>query len=346
MIEIDGSHGEGGGQIIRSSLALSAVTGKPFRVFNIRAGRNKPGLKRQHVTAVNAAREICGAGVSGAELQSSELIFAPGPIQTRDFHFKIGTAGSSTLVAQTVLPALMQAESSSSITIEGGTHNQGAPPYDFLERVYLPQVETLGPKFQTRIDTYGFYPVGGGKLRIDITPARQLGSLNLLSRKQKTRASVTALVSRLPLHIAQRELDIIRRKGNWQPGQCHAIEIKNSPGPGNVVMIEFDSGNVRELITGFGQRGVPAEVVARQAFRESRPYQDSTVPVGEHLADQLLLPMGLAAAHGQSSSYISGPLSLHSKTHIDVLKMFLEIEVRIEEIESDVFQITTNSLPS
>ena len=341
MIEIDGSHGEGGGQIIRSSLALSAVTGKSFRVSNVRAGRDKPGLKRQHVTAVNAAREICGAGVTGAELRSSELIFAPGSIQTRDFHFKIGTAGSSTLVAQTVLPALMQAESPSSVTVEGGTHNNGAPPYDFLERVYLPQVEKLGPQFNINIETYGFFPVGGGKFKIEITPSSELGSLNLVERKQKTKATIKSLVSRLPLHIAQRELDIIRRKGKWQPSQCHAIEIKNSPGPGNVVMIELDSGNVCELVTGFGQRGVKAEDVARRAYRESKPYLQSTVPVGEHLADQLLLPMGLAAAQGQSSTYVTGPLSLHSKTHIDILKMFLDIDILIEEIETDVFQVTT-----
>ena len=151
MIEIDGSEGEGGGQIIRSSLALSAVTGKPLSINNVRAGRKKPGLKRQHVTCVNAAREICGGAVVGAELNSSELTFIPGPIQTRDFHFKIGTAGSTTLVAQTVLPALMMADLPSSISIEGGTHNPGGPPFDFLERVYLPQVEKMGPNFKSNI---------------------------------------------------------------------------------------------------------------------------------------------------------------------------------------------------
>ena len=168
MIEIDGSQGEGGGQIVRSSLALSAVTGKPFKITNIRAGRKKSGLKRQHVTGVNAAREITGGAVVGAELNSPELTFIPGPIQTRDFHFKIGTAGSTTLVAQTVLPALMMADQPSSITIEGGTHNPGGPPFDFLERVYLPQVEKMGPKFKTQIESYGFYPVGGGKIKIEI----------------------------------------------------------------------------------------------------------------------------------------------------------------------------------
>ena len=340
MIEIDGSQGEGGGQIIRSSLALSAVTGKPFCVKDIRAGRQRSGLKHQHVTAVRAAREICGAGVTGAELQSSELIFAPGPIQARDFHFKVGTAGSATLVAQTVLPALILAEGPSSITVEGGTHNQGAPPFDFLDRVYLPQVQKLGPEFRTSLESYGFFPVGGGKFKIDITPTTELGALELIERQHKTKANIRALVSKLPIDIAERELDIIRRKGKWHPAECHAIEIKNSPGPGNVAMLELDSGNVRELFTGFGRKGVKAEDVARKVYREAKPYLENEYPVGEHLADQLLLPLGLAASQGQTGSFVTGPLSLHSTTHIEILKLFLDIVVEVEETEVGM-KITT-----
>ncbi len=172
MIEIDGSQGEGGGQIIRSSLALSAVTGKPFCVKDIRAGRQRPGLKQQHVTAVRAAREICGAGVTGAELQSSELIFAPGPIQSRDFHFKVGTAGSATLVAQTVLPALIMGNGPSSITVEGGTHNQNAPPFDFLERVYLPQVSNSVLRFVHRSKPMVFFLLAVASSRLRLCPRR------------------------------------------------------------------------------------------------------------------------------------------------------------------------------
>ena len=340
MIQIDGSQGEGGGQIIRSSLALSAVTGKPFCVTNIRAGRKRSGLKRQHVTGVMAAREICGAEAQGAELESRELTFIPGPIQPRDFHFKIGTAGSTTLVAQTVLPALMLADAPSSITVEGGTHNPGGPPFDVLERVYIPQVEQLGPRFKLQIDSYGFYPVGGGKIKIEIAPANQLGNLSLMGRSKSTKAQLMALVANLPLHIAQRELDIVRRKGNWQPAQCHAIEIKNSPGPGNVVMLEFDSGNVNEIVTGFGSKGISAEDVARRVYREAKPYVESTIPVGEHLADQILLPLGLAAAQGQISEFVTGPLSMHSLTHIDILRKFLDIEVAVVEIDKKTSHLT------
>ena len=342
MIEIDGSQGEGGGQIIRSSLALSAVTGKPFSIKNIRAGRKKSGLKRQHVTCVNAAREICGGAAMGAELNSSELTFIPGPIQTRSFHFDIGTAGSTTLVAQTILPALMRADASSSIVVEGGTHNPGGPPFDFLKRVYLPQIQKMGPIITAKIERYGFFPAGGGKIKIDIQPSEQLESLSLVEREQKTKAKLMALVSNLPLHIAQRELDVIRRKGNWHESECYPIEIKDSPGPGNVVMLEFDSGNVNEIITGFGSPGVPAENVARKTYREAKPYLTGDYPVGEHLADQLLLPMGLAAAQESAavaSEFVTGPMSLHATTHIDILKRFLDIEIDVEEVEPGVSRV-------
>jgi len=339
MLQIDGSQGEGGGQIIRSSLALSAVTGKPFCVKDIRAGRKKSGLKRQHVTCVKAAREICGGDAIGAELNSSELTFAPGPIETRDFYFSIGTAGSTTLVAQTVLPALMLADGPSTVTVEGGTHNPGGPPFDFLDRVYLPQVRKMGPDFKATIESYGFFPVGGGKIKIEITPTESLGPLCLIEREQKTKATIKALVSNLPIDICNRELDIVRRKGKWHQAQCHAIEIKNSPGPGNVLMMEFDSGNVNEIVTGFGSKGVRAEDVARRAYRESKPYIEGNFPVSEHLADQLLLPMGLAASQGKSSEMVTGPLSLHTTTHIDILKMFLDIQVAVEELGSDIFKI-------
>ncbi|MDB2686133.1 RNA 3'-terminal phosphate cyclase [Mariniblastus sp.] len=342
MIEIDGAQGEGGGQIIRSSLALSAVTGKPFTIKNIRAGRKKSGLKRQHVTCVNAAREVCGGAAVGAELNSSELTFIPGPIQTRAFDFKIGTAGSTTLVAQTVLPALMLAENPSSVTVEGGTHNPGGPPFDFLDRVYLPQIEKMGPSVKAKIERHGFYPAGGGKIKVDVQPSGPLLGLNLVERRQKIKAKLMALVSNLPLHIAERELDVIRRKGKWHESQCYPIEIKDSLGPGNVVMLEFDSGNVNEIITGYGKPGVPAENIARKTYRDAKPYLTGDYPVGEHLADQLLLPMGLAAAQtdgAAESEFVTGPLSLHATTHIDILKRFLDIEVIVEEVKSGVFRV-------
>jgi len=309
MIEIDGSEGEGGGQMVRSSLAL------------------------------RAAREICGGGLSGDELNSGELSLYPGPIEARDFVFKVGSAGSATLVAQTVLPALMLAKGPSSITIEGGTHNMAAPPYEYLAEVFLPQVARMGPSFEPTLERHGFYPNGGGRIRIEIEPAAELLPLRLMSRKEPTRIGARALVSKLPTEVGQRELKVVRRLGQIPEGRAELIEVTDSPGPGNVIMISFDSGNVREYVTGFGEKGLRAEKVAKRAWSQAQPYANSSVPVGEHLADQLLLPMALAANQGQTSTFVTGPLSLHATTHIGLVKRFLDVDITVDETEPAVFTV-------
>ncbi len=332
LVQIDGATGEGGGQIVRSALALSAVTGRPFEITNIRAARKSPGLLRQHLTAVAAAREICGAGVTGNQLHSRHLIFAPGPIQTRQFQFSVGSAGSAILVAQTVLPALMTAGGNSSIEIEGGTHNTAAPPFEYLQEVYLPLVSRMGPQCLARIDAWGFYPAGGGRVRIDIRPGSALQGLDLTDAGGVATPTVTALVSKLPEQIGWRECQLIRRRAGWKLKQCLVRTVDNSPGPGNVVMIRLASPRITELFTGFGRRGLPAEQVAMSAWKQARQYLAHEAPVGEFLCDQLLLPLALAARNGQSSRFLTGPLSPHSQTHIDVLHQFLEIQVTVQTV--------------
>src|SRR5262245_57066518 len=172
ILTIDGSHGEGGGQILRSSLALSMVTGTPFRIENIRAKRKKPGLMRQHLTAVNAARQVSSAGVDGAAIGSTELVFHPGTVRPGDYQFAVGTAGSTTLVLQTVLPALLCAGGSSRLSFEGGTHNPFAPPFDFLERAFLPLMNRMGPKVAATLERPGFYPAGGGRFTVTIEASK------------------------------------------------------------------------------------------------------------------------------------------------------------------------------
>src|SRR5262245_55571056 len=182
MITIDGSFGEGGGQILRTSLALSLVTGKPFRIENIRAGRKNPGLLRQHLTAVNAAASIGQAEITGASIGSTLLTIAPSKITHGNYHFAVGTAGSSTLVLQTVLPALLIADGPTRLTIEGGTHNPFAPPFDFLARAFLPLLTRMGVNVNANLDRYGFYPAGGGRIEITISPTGKLLPLVLESR--------------------------------------------------------------------------------------------------------------------------------------------------------------------
>ncbi|MFK8110778.1 MAG: RNA 3'-terminal phosphate cyclase [Rubripirellula sp.] len=345
MLEIDGSQGEGGGQIIRSSLALSAVTGKPIRLTNIRAGRKKPGLLRQHLTAAQAAAKVSNGKLEGAELGSREITFAPQQIRGGAFTFRIGSAGSATLVAQTVLPALMLAEEPSVLHLEGGTHNAWAPPFDFLQRSFLPQLAKAGPKVKAEIERYGFYPAGGGKLRLEITPCQTLRGFKLLESGSNFQPRVTALVAEIPAAVGERECDTIRRKSNWNASCFCVHEIEESNGAGNVVMIELIAKNVTEIFTGFGKIGVKAEHIARGVLREARAHIAGGVPVGEYLADQLMLPMGLAASQGQASEFHTGPLSLHSKTHIDVLKTFLPIKIAAEEAEDSNVHVRFAPLP-
>ncbi len=332
-IPIDGSHGEGGGQILRSALTLSLVTGKPVQLTNIRAGRKKPGLMRQHLTAVRAAAQVSEAEMEGDQVGSRTLLFRPGTLQPGQYEFLVGTAGSGTLVLQTVLPALMLADARSEITVEGGTHNPWAPPYDFLARAYLPLLEQMGVKLSAGLARYGFYPAGGGRFSVGIEPpASALQGLQLTERGEIRQRAVTAVVAHLPQSIAKREIDQARKKLGW-PADCfHILEAKNSAGPGNIVMIELHCEHVRELFTGFGRQGVRAEHVAKSAVDQVRDYLAADVPVGRHLADQLLLPLGIAAwRYGAKSRFRTLPLSRHSETHMHILRTFLDLPIQVAE---------------
>jgi RNA 3'-terminal phosphate cyclase (ATP) len=331
MIAIDGSQGEGGGQIVRSAVALAVVTARPVTITNVRAGRKKPGLMRQHLTAVNAAAEVCGARVQGAAIGSSCLAFQPGVVRPGEYTFRVGTAGSATLVLQTVLPALLIAEGPSKLTLEGGTHNPFAPPFDFLADAYLPLVNRMGPHVRAELLRAGFYPAGGGQFTVHIQPAPKLAGFELLERGEILQRRVVACVANLPAHIARRECDAIALKSGWDQSCFEVKEIRDSRGPGNVVMVRIESQHVTELFTGFGQRGVKAERVAGDVWKETREYLAAEVPVGPHLADQLLLPLGIAAHQGSRGTFLTTPLTRHSTTHVDVLQRFLNANIKVTE---------------
>lgn len=337
MIYIDGSQGEGGGQIVRSSLALAAVTGRSVTLDHVRARRSKPGLMHQHLTAVRAAAQVCAAQVQGAELGSQRLVFRPGAVRSGEFTFRIGTAGSTTLVLQTVLPALITAAGNSTVALDGGTHNPLAPPYEFLAWAYLPLLARLGPRVVATLHRPGFFPAGQGRITATIAPSAQLGRLDLCDRGALLERRVRALIARLPQHIAQRECQTIAAATGWEEA-CFAIEqVADAPGPGNAVSIELHFEHVTEVFTGFGQRGVPAERVARQTLDRAQRYLDAHVPVGEHLADQLLLPLGLGAHQGTGGGvFRTLPLSSHSQTQIQVLERFLNIRIEVEETDRGV----------
>jgi RNA 3'-terminal phosphate cyclase (ATP) len=331
LLTIDGSFGEGGGQVLRSSLALSLVTGKPFVIENIRAGRKKPGLMRQHLTSVSAAAEVGQADVEGAAVGSKRLTFRPNAIRPGNYKFSVGTAGSTTLVLQTVLPALMIAPSDSTVTLEGGTHNPFAPPFDFLAKTYLPLVNRLGPRVDARLERPGFYPAGGGCFTVQIKPSAQLGKLELIERGEMIAHRVRAVIANLPRHIAERECRAIADKTSWDES-CFAVEeAKNSRGPGNVVMIELESAALTEVFIGFGQLGVKAEEVAMQAIRLARDYLASGVPVYEYLADQIMLLLGIGAYQGTGGGvFRTMSLSRHATTHLEILRRFMDLEIGVE----------------
>jgi RNA 3'-terminal phosphate cyclase (ATP) len=334
ILTIDGSSGEGGGQILRTSLALALVTGRPFRLEKIRANRKRPGLQRQHLTAVRAAAEVGQAEVRGAELDSLELLFVPGENRPGEYAFDIGTAGSVTLVLQTVLPALMLAPAPSQLRLIGGTHNMLAPPVDFLQEAFLPLLNRMGPEIEVRLDRYGFYPRGGGQITASIQPAATLARLDLLQRGRLRRRAAVGVVANLPRHIAEREVDTIRRRLSWPEDFLEIREVE-SHGPGNVVYVTIESEQVTEVFTGFGQIGVPAEKVAAGVVREVRRYLESEAPVGEHLADQLLLPLALAGG----GSYRTLELSNHTTTNIETIRRFLEVAVVAEPVQPSLWEV-------
>ena len=326
MITIDGSHGEGGGQMLRTSLALSLVTGTPFRMVNIRANRAKPGLMRQHLTAVTAAAEIGRAQVEAAAVGARELTFTPGEVAPGDYHFAIGTAGSTMLVLQAILPAILSAPAPSTITLEGGTHARGAPPFEFLDRVFLPRINRMGPTVHATLERCGFYPAGGGRVVIAITPA-PLRPLELMDRGRTVSRTATALLSQLPGHIAERELAVVRERLGFEDHELHHRSTRDCVGPGNALLIEIASEHTAELFSAFGELGKTAEAVANDAVAEARDYLASGAPVGPHLADQLLLPLALAGR----GRFRTAPLTQHARTNIDIIRRFLPVTIEIEE---------------
>jgi RNA 3'-terminal phosphate cyclase (ATP) len=339
MLTIDGSVGEGGGQILRSSLALSLCLTRPFRLHNIRVARKRPGLQPQHLVAVHAAAEVGNAQVEGATPGSRELTFIPQRITAGAFRFAIGTAGSTTLVLQTVLPALCLAESPSHVVLEGGTHNPFAPPFDFLALAFLPIIRRMGPMVNATLQRPGFYPVGGGVMDVQINPVKHLTPIDLLERGAIRTQYACAMLSKLPEHIAQRELTVIGDRLGMLPESLKVRHITSARGQGNVVNIVIESDHITEVFTAFGERGVRAETVASKVVEQARHYLAAAVPVGKYLADQLLLPFALAGG----GSFLTLRPSLHTTTNMMILQKFLETDIRQEQIDTDKWRISLNA---
>jgi RNA 3'-terminal phosphate cyclase (ATP) len=305
---------------------------------NIRAGRKKPGLLRQHLTAVQAAAAVSGGRVSGGELGSRTLSFEPSHVHGGDYSLAVGTAGSATLVFQTILPALLLAEKRSRVTLEGGTHNPYAPPFDFLAKAFLPLIRRIGASVDVRLETYGFYPAGGGRFTVEIEPCSGLGQIGL-SDRGASRVHAKALVASLSENIAKRELNVVRERLGVDRSMCRIESVDSSVGPGNVLMIVIEGEALVEVVTGFGIKGVSAEKVAADACDAAERYLRAGVPVGIHLADQLLVPMAL----GRGGSFRTLEPTAHTLTNADVIRQFLGVPIRVEQESADVYRITVGA---
>lgn len=338
MIRIDGSKGEGGGQILRTALALSACTGQGFEIVNIRAGRRKPGLMRQHLVCVRAVQQICNAQVSGDEISSQNLVFNPGKIEAGEYHFAVGSSGSAMLVMQSVLPPLLLAGSSSLLTIEGGTHNPMSPPFHFINEVFVPALKKMGFDCSCELESWGFYPIGGGRIKVAVSPKScRMNRLNLSEPGQFAGAEVVAAVSRIPWEIAEDECKSVVREAKFEVLKKSAFMV-DSPGPGNVVMLRLDYENSRAMFSGFGQLGVSRKKVATEVFRQANRFYKSGAAIDEHLADQILLPMALAGG----GVFTTSEPTPHTRTNLEVISLFLPISHEITRVSDKIWRIEVN----
>jgi len=323
LVEIDGSAGEGGGQILRSALALSVLTGRPFKLVNIRANRAKPGLQPQHVMCVRAAGTVCGAIYKGAAKGSSVLYFEPGTVKAGNYTFSIGTAGATTLVLHTIyLPLALRGDQPSEITITGGTHNQHAPCYHFLETTWAAYMARLGIRVELEMIRPGFYPRGGGEIRAVVHPCQQVKALKLTTCPALTTAGGFSAFAGLPESVGKRQARRLQTRLKTEGIESHiSIEEWQAANPGTVATVIFRQAPVPPLFFSLGERGKPAETVADEAADEAIRFREAGSPVDEHSADQLLLPLAFSP---EASEYRTGTATRHLTTNIATILHFLE----------------------
>jgi RNA 3'-terminal phosphate cyclase (ATP) len=333
ILQISGE--SGGGQLLRSSLSLAMLTGRAFQMTNIRGKRPKPGLMRQHLTCVKAAAEVCSAAVEGAEMGSTELVFRPGTIAAGDYTFAIGSGGSTTLVLQTLLPALLHAEASSTLRIEGGTHNPMAPPFEFIEQCFLPVLWSMGAEAAVKLERPGFMQAGGGVITAEIWPIKKWKKLKLTERGEVIETFGRVLHAHLPRDIAEREIATASRVLEWPANHIDLRSANESAGPGNAILLGARFANVCEISSGIAQLGKSADAIATGAAKGLRGYLASSAPVGAHLADQLLLPMALAGG----GVFHTLSITDHSRTNMTLIEQFLPVCYGVMEADGGVREV-------
>lgn len=328
MITIDGSEGEGGGQVLRNACALSLITGEPFTIEKIRAGRDQPGLMRQHLTAIEAACAVGGADCEGLQLGSNRIVFRPGSVIPGDYHFAVGTAGSTALVLQTVLVPLALTDKPSHLVIEGGTHASMAPSFDFIAKCFLPVFERMGPRVSARIKRHGFFPRGGGRIEIDIEPAslRRIECIDRGALQERSGMVVFASLGegKIPQRIRKAALKALPE---WQEEMVAIRDLPADQGPGIAVMLNAAYEHVTEVVSGFGKLGLSAERIGNTASKRMAGYEGSGAFAGPYLQDQLLMPMAVAGG----GSFTSVKISQHTRTAADIVTKFTGRKAQFED---------------
>jgi len=330
-VQIDGSYGEGGGQILRTSVSLAALTGRAVEITRIRAGRSKPGLQPQHLMAVRAVAALCGAALEGDAVGSQRLLFTPrADPQPGRYRFDIGTAGAAPLVIQSVLlPLALAGGAPSGATVIGGTHVPHAPPLEYLEAVYLPALRRAGLAAMVSYSRAGFFPAGGGEVVLETLPAPRLQPLDLTERGKLQALTAYVVTGKLPEHVGARGEATIERYLRGV-GRRATIAVRRLParGPGAAVVLAAECEGGHAGFTGLGRRGKPMEEVAEEPCAAFMAWWKTGAACDEHLADQLVLPMALAAGE---SRWSTPAVTEHLCTVLWVARQFLPIESRIEE---------------
>jgi len=334
VIEIDGSYGEGGGQILRTSLTLSILTGKPLRIYRIRAGRKEPGLKPQHLMSAHAVTQISGGKLIGAELGSTELLFYPGTIRPGNYTLDVASvkasAGATTLIFQTIFLPLGFATNPSHVILKGGTHVPWSPPADYIKEVFLPTVASMGIETKLKNPMKGFYPIGGGVLETTIAPIQTpLKPLQIQNRGHLKQVRILSTTANLPLSIAKRQLnravDLFTEQGFQPRGETQAVE---SPGKGTFCFILAEFEWVRAGFSSLGAIGKRAEQVADEAVEGFLGFHQGQGALERHLADQVVLCMALA--EGESRVTVA-EVTDHLKTNIWVIEQFLPVRFVLKQ---------------
>ena len=323
MIKIDGSFGEGGGQILRTSLGLAALLQKPLHIFNIRAKRTKPGLRPQHLACVKAIQKITKAEIKGAEVGSKELVFIPEGIYPGEYVFDIGTAGSTSLVFQSMLLPLMIAQDCSLIRIKGGTHVPWSPPFHYLRYVFAPTLADLGVKIELNINKWGFYPEGGGEIEGKIYPSQTLKAKNWLKPPVFSQLKAVSACLNLAEHIKKRQANTLinQLEKMGLKAELREEEAKGR-GKGSFLFLWIDE-QIKAGFSALGARGKTAEKVAEEVFNAFFLYYKSKVAMGPHLSDQIVLYLSLAPGKSQFTTIISS----HLLTNIWVINQFLKRKI-------------------